>query len=176
MVALATHNPFASRAQSLPAPACAPGCRVVRAACQSTASAPSASTAPACLAPAALAPRTPPALPVCRLHHPLACDSDSSAPRPDAGAASSTTAPAPLRCAPPPRPAARTDGGFPHSLLDYRLRRALNAAKLLARSDLGSPGFGATFAPCSARITAKNACAHIASVICRYHPVHERTS
>src|SRR5690349_5014746 len=102
MVALATHNRFASRALSLPAPATAPGCRVARCACLSLATAPDASTAPVCLALVALAPRTPPALPLSRPHLLLACDSDSSAPTPDASGASSTTATAPLRCARPP--------------------------------------------------------------------------
>src|SRR5262250_1895358 len=99
MVTLATHNPFASRAQSLPAPQRAPGCRAARCACLSTAKERGASTPPASLAPAALAPRTPPALPLSRPHLLLACDSDTIAPTPDASAAKKTTATAPLHCA-----------------------------------------------------------------------------
>lgn len=57
-----------------------------------------------------------------------------------------------------------------------RKRAALKAAILLACPCLRCPFFGTTSAPFSARITLKNAAAHIASVICRYHPVHERTS
>ena len=176
MIALATHNPFVSHAQSLPAPACAPGCRAARSACQWTAMAPGASTPPACLAPAALLARTPPALPVFRPRLLLACDSDAIAPTLDASAASSTTAPAPLRCARPPRPAARTDDGFPHSLAELQIAARLETRQSAHSDLLGQPLFGAVCAPVSSRITAKNACAHIESVICRYHPVHERTS
>ena len=59
---------------------------------------------------------------------------------------------------------------------DRRLRWALNRAKLLTSSGLYRPFFGASIAPRSARITDKNALAHIASVICRYQPVQLRTS
>lgn len=59
---------------------------------------------------------------------------------------------------------------------EFKPRRALKLARLLEPAGFSSPFFGASGAPHSARTTLKKACAHIASVIWRYQPVHERTS
>ena len=59
---------------------------------------------------------------------------------------------------------------------DTRLRLALKLAKLLDPTGLCIPFFGAAWAPVSSRMTLKKACAHIAKVMWRYHPVKERTS
>ncbi len=55
-------------------------------------------------------------------------------------------------------------------------RWTLKAAKLGVSGRFGCPFFGATCTPVSARITTKNACAHMANVMCRYQPVQLRTS
>ncbi len=60
--------------------------------------------------------------------------------------------------------------------MDLRPRRALNARKLLVLDPVCLPFFGRSLSIAAARTTAKNACAHIANVICRYHPVQLRTS
>lgn len=59
---------------------------------------------------------------------------------------------------------------------DRSLRAALNVAKRFRSASTGRPFFGTTAVPVSARTTAKKACAHMASVMCRYHPVQLRTS
>src|SRR5262245_26506259 len=139
MAALASHNPFASLAQSLPAPQGAPGCRVARSAWLGAAKAKGAPTLPALLAVAALPPHTPPRLPVHHLPLPLACDSDSSAPTPDVCAAKLTTATPPLRCARPPSSVARTDGGFPHSLVAVQMAARLETRQTARSFPLGQP-------------------------------------
>lgn len=58
---------------------------------------------------------------------------------------------------------------------DWSPRCALKRAKLVVMS-LCAPFLGATPVPVSARTTAKNACAHMANVMWRYHPVQLRTS
>jgi hypothetical protein len=58
---------------------------------------------------------------------------------------------------------------------DRSPRCALKRDKLVFLSP-SPPFLGVTSAPVSARTTAKNACAHIAKVMWRYHPVQLRTS
>src|SRR5262245_29516579 len=58
---------------------------------------------------------------------------------------------------------------------DRSPRCALKCAKLVVIS-LCAPFLGATSVSVSARTTAKNACAHMANVMWRYHPVQLRTS
>ncbi len=59
---------------------------------------------------------------------------------------------------------------------DRSPRWALKLAKLLVAASRSPLFSGATSRPVSARTTAKNAWAHMANVICRYHPVQLRTS
>ena len=111
----------------------------------------------------------------------LACarrgdDSDGGGRRLDAVDATSTSPAPPRRCAPPARATARTGADFGTTQAEYSPRRALNLVRLLGPSGICRPFFGATGTPRSARTTAKKACAHIANVIWRYQPVHERTS
>jgi hypothetical protein len=58
---------------------------------------------------------------------------------------------------------------------DRSPRCALKRAKLVFITPC-PPFGGATSVPVSARTTAKNACAHMANVVWRYHPVQLRTS
>jgi len=58
---------------------------------------------------------------------------------------------------------------------DRSPRCALKRAKLVVVR-LSAPFLRATSVPVAARTTAKNACAHMANVMWRYHPVHLRTS
>src|SRR5919199_1539011 len=55
-------------------------------------------------------------------------------------------------------------------------RRALKVAKLLGLARTGSPFFGSSASCAAARIIVKTACAHMANVMCRYHPPQLRTS
>ena len=59
---------------------------------------------------------------------------------------------------------------------DSRPRSALNAAKLLLDCGGGRLFFNASTAMAPARSTVSRANAHMARVICRYHPVQLRTS
>jgi hypothetical protein len=91
--------------------------------------------------------------------------------------------PAPLRPAQDARRAPLSDrhklpeqpSDFGSAQADRSPRCALKRAKLVVVSP-GAPFWGATSVPVSARTTAKNACAHIAHVMWRYHPVQLRTS
>jgi hypothetical protein len=58
---------------------------------------------------------------------------------------------------------------------DWSPRWALKRARL-ALGNPCAPFLRATSVPVSARTTAKNACAHMANVVWRYHPVQRRTS
>ena len=92
--------------------------------------------------------------------------------------------------APPPRPVQQGGRGALHgdaqrpkqapnlgtAQLHGSPRWALKCAKLLVPVGSGRPLFGAIDAPVSARTTVRKACAHMARVICRYHPVQLRTS
>jgi hypothetical protein len=58
---------------------------------------------------------------------------------------------------------------------DWSPRWALKRARLVLGKPC-APFFRATSVPVAARTTAKNACAHMANVMWRYHPVQLRTS
>src|SRR5262249_15600645 len=117
MVNCAIHSPFASHAQSPPAPDAASSHKDARrdgltAAALQGGSRPPLSHRSAARVLAALLPLASRA----QLLHSGAVDNDNSAPRLDASAATRTSARSPLRCARRPRPTARTGAEFPHSL------------------------------------------------------------
>jgi hypothetical protein len=64
---------------------------------------------------------------------------------------------------------------FGRAQADRSPRCALKRARLVIVTPC-APFGGATSVPVSARTTAKNACAHMAKVMWRYHPVQLRTS
>jgi len=78
-----------------------------------------------------------------------------------------------LRCRSPELPKQPAD--FGRAQADWSPRWALKRAKLVAVGPC-PPFLGAASAPVSARRTVKNACAHMANVMWRYHPVQLRTS
>src|SRR5262245_5573488 len=133
MVAPAIHHPFASPLQSQRTSRAVGGCRVVRCAASTTTTTLDTSRPLPLPPPLGLPPHTRPSPSLACSHRPPACDSDSSVPRPDASAATKTTALALVRCARLPRSAARTDGGFPHSLSGPEI-----AARLETRQAAGS--------------------------------------
>jgi hypothetical protein len=101
---------------------------------------------------------------------PAAGGSDNSGPRLDATGATTTTAGCASRSAFPPPQSARTADGFrprsggPEPAVRFETGQA-------GRRPPSAPFLGATSVPVSARTTAKNACAHMANVMWRYHPV-----
>src|SRR5919202_4411260 len=89
----------------------------------------------------------------------------------------------------PPRPRQHLRGGlldpedqlpqqapdFPHADPNQSPRRALKVARLLGLARTGSPFFGSSASCAAARIIVKTACAHMANVMCRYHPTQLRS-
>jgi hypothetical protein len=65
---------------------------------------------------------------------------------------------------------------FGHAQRDVRPRLALNTAKLLASWGDGRRFFHTSTAMAPVRSTVSSESAHMARVICRYHPVQLRTS
>ncbi len=116
MVSAATHSPFASHRRSPPPPAAASSHRDGQHGVWAEAAAQGASTAPPLRRWTGLLRSVWSACSLALARSLHAVDNDNSAPRPDASAASSTSAGAPLRRARRPRLTARTDGEFPHNL------------------------------------------------------------